>query len=252
MGKYFNPQPEGTLSSTFLLSYAHPFDLRDVVSTFDDLLDVATFDYAVYETMKVLVMDECCMYQLISSPDADEGLRKDGIVNQFKEDKNQNKKLWKRLTIETINANNDNDAAGALTRAKNNLVNGALIYIANDITLDDTTIQKSGLYFCQNVDGDGVLTMAGGGELEAGAVTTDKIGNSAVTEKKIGADAVTREKIANGAVNADKLDTGFLNSLATKDQYDALTAGMVVGENQDPTIANAINYAIHNVLAKPL
>ncbi len=245
------------LQIRYNVTCTNPFDIRDTVRTFEDLLDVdSTFSYAVYETMKVLVRDEAVLYELIWPNDAtlDESLRGEMIGNAF-DDTNtgNNKKFWKRITIETIaeSVATDEDmmkAQAALQRAKNNLVNGALVYIANDITLGDGTTQKKGFYFCQNVDGEGRLTMAGGGELEAGAVTTDKIGNSAVTEEKIGADAVTGEKIANGAVDADKLDTGFLNSLATKDQYDALTAGMVVGEGEEPTIANAINKAIYDAI----
>lgn len=154
MGRYYYDKRLKELSKGYNVVTMHPYDVRDIVETFEDLLSIETFDYSVYEGMRVLVLDECNIYELIA---VDGEYRRADIGNAFFIESYDKKKFWKRLTIETITTKE------ALQRAKNNLVNGALIYIANDITLDDGTTQESGLYFCQNVDGEGLLTMAGGG-----------------------------------------------------------------------------------------
>jgi hypothetical protein len=158
MGKLYNPDVLADLGS-YSIGVYHPFDVREIVSSFNDLLDVNTFEGTVYEGMRVLVMDEHNVYELISLNDS---LGKYAIGLQFSTDRSQNKKLWKRLTIENITE------WSALKRAMENLVNGALIYLANDIAELDAsnqpteTTHKAGLYFCQNAGGTGTLTMVGG------------------------------------------------------------------------------------------
>jgi hypothetical protein len=158
MGKLYETFDD-QLGVNFAVTTYQPVDTRESVKEFNDLLDKRTFGY-VYETMKVLVKEEDCVYLLVSKPDAAQNERGANIGRQF-DTKNldNNKKLWKRLTIETITTKE------ALQRAKSNLINGALIYIAKDITLDDGTTQKRGFYFCQNVNGEGKLTLAGGSEV---------------------------------------------------------------------------------------
>lgn len=158
MGRIYNGV--ASLPNNYKVGCYQPIDIREIVQSFSDLLDISNSFYeTVYEGMRVLVLDECCVYQLVTAT-TNPDLGGASIVDQFDfENTENNKKLWKRLTIETITTKE------ALQRAKDNLVNGALIYIANAITLDDGTTQKSGFYFCQNVDGEGVLTLAGGGEI---------------------------------------------------------------------------------------
>lgn len=166
MGKVYNTV-EDFLSVCFEVTTNQPLDTRESVKTFDALLDKDSFG-AVYETMKVLVQDEDCIYVLVSLPDAEEKNRWGNIGRQFVKKKDEtdlspNKKLWKRLTIEIITE------WSALKRAMDNLVNGALIYLANDIAelnasnQPTSTVHKAGLYFCENVNGTGKLTLAGGG-----------------------------------------------------------------------------------------
>lgn len=149
--KYFNPDSTNRQKPTqYQITAKHPWDVRDIVETFTDLLTTATFGKNVYENMRVLVADEGVVYELVASG---EGMlvNKQFLANAEGLSYNpENKKFWKRLTIETINANNDNDEAGALARAKENLVNGALIYVANNVTEDGGTIVKSGFYYCES------------------------------------------------------------------------------------------------------
>lgn len=234
MGKVYNTV-EDFLSVYFEVTTNQPLDTRESVKTFDDLLDKDSFG-AVYETMKVLVQDEDCIYVLVSLPDAEEKNRWGNIGRQFVKKKDEttdlspNKKLWKRLTIETINANNDDDEAGALIRAKNNLVNGALVYVANDITLGDGTTQKKGFYFCQNVDGEGRLTMAGGG------VTTEEFNE------------------LNNKVDVDKVSTAIKAAIAAlvdgapEDLNTLKELSAALKDN--PSVIEALNEAISNRYTK--
>lgn len=160
--KYLNEGEKPTkLPKKYLVTTKHPFDVRDSVETFNDLLDVfGTFSYYVYEDMCVKVSDEGCVYQLISRPDAPTGDRGSNIGNQFYEEEDQlykNKDLWKRLNTEIITI------PAALERAKSNLVNGALIYIANEITEEDGNVVKAGFYYCES----GKDLKAVGGEVTA-------------------------------------------------------------------------------------
>lgn len=248
MGKYYNPSQQTKLGVSYNITKSHPFDLRTIVGSFSDLINPNTFGAAAYDRMKVLVADEMNVYMLKATGDNEPG---NASWDFDEEDYNNNKKLWKRLTIETITASK------ALHRAKSNLVNGALIYVANDVyegevyefekvfdssvyinteqELDDISnakigyfsgpkkfyhyifdgtyytvtddylpnkafsapdtdpifiasdgskykytsgygdlepyvdampsIVKKGLYFCQNINGEGVLTLAGGSEV---------------------------------------------------------------------------------------
>lgn len=253
-----------TLASGYTPGGKFPFDAREIVATFDDLLDEGTFKSRVYEGMRVVVIDECCIYELVSTT-TDGSNNKNNIINQFVEkidettDLSPNKKLWKRLNIETINANNDNDKDGALTRAKNNLVNGALIYIANDITLDDGTTQKSGLYFCQNVDGGGVLTMAGGEVTsEQFNELSDLVGSTSVSSQI--ESAVTTLNSAIGT----KADQSALNELTNtvtdnKSEIDEAlgqrytkeeTNGIIASYSTTAEMNDAINAAINTNILK--
>lgn len=156
MGRYYYKNTYEDLGAHYNVTARHPFDVRDIVETFTDLLSAKnTFNNNVYEGMRVLVLDEGLVYELISQSETNRGT---SINKQFAADdvtlgfNKENKKLWKRLTIETITTGE------ALNRAKNNLVNGALIYLANSIQDGDVIISE-GLYFCEN------------GELKAASVS---------------------------------------------------------------------------------
>lgn len=120
MGRHYDGA--AGLPQKYKVSAKQPIDIREIVDTFDDLLDNRTTFYnSAYKGMRVLVLDESCVYEMVS--DTFSKLRSD----------------WKRLTIETITTKE------ALQRAKNNLVNGALIYISKDI--DKRDVLKFDGYF---------------------------------------------------------------------------------------------------------
>ena len=88
MGKVYNTV-EDFLSVCFEVTTNQPLDTRESVKTFDALLDKDSFG-AVYETMKVLVQDEGCIYVLVSLPDAEEKNRWGNIGRQFVKKKDTN------------------------------------------------------------------------------------------------------------------------------------------------------------------
>lgn len=141
MGRYYYDKRLKELSKGYNVVTMHPYDVRDIVETFEDLLSIETFDYSVYEGMRVLVLDECNIYELIA---VDGEYRKADIGNAFFIESYDKKKFWKRLTIETITTKE------ALQRAKNNLVNGALIYISKDI--DKRDVLKFDGYFGEGTE----------------------------------------------------------------------------------------------------
>lgn len=141
MGRYYYDKRLKELSKGYNVVTMHPYDVRDIVETFEDLLSIETFDYSVYEGMRVLVLDECNIYELIA---VDGEYRKADIGNAFFIEPYDKKKFWKRLTIETITTKE------ALQRAKNNLVNGALIYISKDI--DKRDVLKFDGYFGEGTE----------------------------------------------------------------------------------------------------
>lgn len=108
MGRHYDGA--AGLPQKYKVSAKQPIDIREIVDTFDDLLDNRTTFYnSAYQGMRVLVLDESCVYEMVAD-----------TFSKLPSD-------WKRLTIETITTKE------ALQRAKDNLVNGALIYVANDI-----------------------------------------------------------------------------------------------------------------------
>lgn len=141
------------LNADYTPSAKAPFDARRYVGTFEELLSLSTFKSRVYEGMEVVVVEENCIYQLLA---LEEAYKKNNAYKQFSLDIDL-KRLWKRTNIETITEKT------ALTRAKENLVNGALIYIANDVTEDDGNVVKSGFYYCKS--GEDLKTV--GGEVTA-------------------------------------------------------------------------------------
>jgi hypothetical protein len=154
MGRHYDGA--AGLPQKYKVSAKQPIDIREIVDTFDDLLDnKMTFYNSAYKGMRVLVLDESCVYEMVS--------------DAFSKSSSD----WKRLTIETITE------WSALKRAMDNLVNGALIYLANDITELDasnnptSTVHKVGIYFCENENGTGKLTLAGGGGAELENLTID-------------------------------------------------------------------------------
>lgn len=170
MAKVYETGETPKLGVSYNITKTHPFDVREIVPSFEDLLDpIGSFRGNVYEDMRVLVADECCVYMLISRPNQPDDKRFGKIINQFEYaleegevvDLEANKDLWKRLTIETITTKE------ALERAQGNLVNGALIYVANDIVSEDTTT-KAGFYYCKS--GEDLKTV--GGEVTAEQFTT--------------------------------------------------------------------------------
>lgn len=112
MGRHYDGA--AGLPQKYKVSAKQPIDIREIVDTFDDLLDNrATFYNSAYKGMRVIVLDESCVYEM--------------VADTFSKSPSD----WKRLTIEIITTKE------ALQRAKNNLVNGALIYISKDIDKRD-------------------------------------------------------------------------------------------------------------------
>lgn len=125
MGRHYDGA--AGLPQKYKVSAKQPIDIREIVDTFDDLLDNrATFYNSAYKGMRVLVLDESCVYEM--------------VADTFSKSPSD----WKRLTIEIITTKE------ALQRAKNNLVNGALIYISKDI--DKRDVLKFDGYFGEGTE----------------------------------------------------------------------------------------------------
>ncbi len=91
----------------------------------------------------------------------------------------------------------------------------------------------TGSHTAAAIVGQGALatkSTVGTSDIEAGAVTVDKIGSAAVTEIKLAANAVTSEKIAVNAVIAGKVAANAIGA-------DQIAAGAVIA---DKIAANAI------------
>ena len=248
--KYLNTGERPTqLPNKYLVTTKHPFDVRDSVETFNDLLDVfGTFSYYVYEDMCVKVSDEGCVYQLISRPSAPTSDRGSNIGNQFYEEEDQwykNKDLWKRLNTEIITTN------AALKRAKSNLVNGALIYIANEVTEENDNVVKTGFYYCKS--GNSLISV--GGE-----VTTEQFtALSQLVDGKASKDEVTAAvtaAIGDLVGNApDALDTIYEIAAAIKDNPTVIvTLQDSISKKADKTSVQEISDALNanNTLVTPV
>lgn len=125
MGRHYDGA--AGLPQKYKVSAKQPIDIREIVDTFDDLLDNRTTFYnSAYKGMRVLVLDESCVYEMVAD-----------TFSKLPSD-------WKRLTIETVTTKE------ALQRAKDNLVNGALIYISKDI--DKRDVLKFDGYFGEGTE----------------------------------------------------------------------------------------------------